>query len=103
MGCWSFLLPALCLLIIGTTSTDTNTDSGCEPLVSALAVMTVKIAKMETEIEEKNEELMKKDRENQQLLDKLAILENHSISAHTSPAPGTYAIITEAMGFTKYC
>ena len=81
MGCWSFLLPALCLLIIGTSSTDTNvTESGCEPLVSGLAVMTVKIAKMETEIEEKNEELMKKDKENQQLLDKLAILENHSIS-----------------------
>ena len=74
MGCWSFLLPALCLLIIGTTSTDTNTDSGCEPLVSALAVMTVKIAKMETEIQEKegiiekkNAELLKKDNENELL------------------------------------
>ena len=85
MGCWSFLLPALCFLIIGTASTDTNvTESGCEPLVSGLAVMTVKIAKMETEIEEKNEELMKKDKENQQLLDKLAILENHSISGEWS-------------------
>ena len=81
MGCWSFLLPALCLLIIGTASTDTSVaEPGCEPLVSALTVMTVKIAKMETEIEEKNEELMKKDKENRQLRDKLAILENHSIS-----------------------
>ena len=83
------LMFTLCYLVIGTASTDSDvTDSGCEELKNALTVLAVKVARMETEIQEKegiiekkNEELMKKDNDNKLLRDKLALLETHSTSA----------------------
>ena len=81
------LLFTLCYLVIGTAST----DSGCEELNNALNVLALTVARMETEIQEKegiiekkNEELMKKDNDNKLLRDKLALLETHSTSGEWS-------------------
>ena len=86
------LLFTLCYLVIGTASTDSDvTDSGCEELKNALTVLAIKVARMETEMQEKNEvietkneELKKKDNDNKILQDKLATLETHSISGDWS-------------------
>ena len=83
--CYFPLLFTLCYLVIGTASTDSDvTDSGCEELKNALTVLAIKVARMETEMQEKEEQLKKKDEDNKILQDQLATLETHSISGEWS-------------------
>ena len=81
------LLFTLCYLVIGTAST----DSGCEELKNALLVLAVKVARMEEEIQEKdeiienkNEELRMKDEALQTVQHKLALLETLSVNGEWS-------------------
>ena len=76
------LLTSVFCLIIGTTaSSDSDMAvSGCELQNGALTALTTKVVRMETEIQEKDEELKKKEENIRHFRNKLAVLEAHRVS-----------------------
>ena len=72
MGYSKFLF-TLCYLVIGTASE--VPDTGCEEQNHALVVLAMKVARMEEEIQEKEEIIEKKENENKLLQDKVATLD----------------------------
>ena len=76
-----YLLLPLLFLAIGAGATDSVVaESGCEEQNHAVIVLAMKVARMEEEIQEKNEIIEKKNEELKTVQHKLSILEPHSIS-----------------------
>ena len=72
------LLLCLCCLAMGTDSV--VAESGCEEQNHAVIVLAMKVARMEEEIQEKDEIIEKRNEELKTAQQKLATLETHSIS-----------------------
>ena len=74
------LLSFVFCLIIGTASSDSDMAvSGCEEQNKALTSLTIKVVRMETEIQEKDEELKKKEEDIRHLRNKLALQETRIV------------------------